>query len=174
MGITSANQCNDTATTVKSPALSFFSAAPQPSSSSEGTHLNYNVNQMVALLHSFRPMPTKRAFLRLLTAILGLLASVLELLTATVRLGAALLERITPRSATVPVAVAAPRAVTKTVCQTPLALGPTPEEKLQGALLGLKFPAARVRVFTETVRGRTEVEPLEVLVREGIVALNAN
>jgi hypothetical protein len=46
----------------------------------------------------------------------------------------------------------------------------TGNERLTSALLSLKFPVARVRAFTASVEGRQA--PLEVLVKEGIVALS--
>ena len=112
-------------------------------------------------------MTTKRAFLRLLVATTGLLASILELVAAAIRLGSALLERanlaVRPRAQTVVPAVA------KTVMTEPI--GPSQEERIHAALVGMGFTAGCVRKFTASVRGRQA--PLETLVKEGIVALSA-
>ena len=127
-------------------------------------------------------MTTKRAFLRLLVATTGLLASILELVAAAIRLGSALLERANQAvrsSQARTVVVTAPaadgwtaqRTVAPTVLMTPATFGPSPEERLHAALTGLGFRAGCVRAFTASVRGRQA--PLDALIKEGIVALSA-
>jgi hypothetical protein len=135
-------------------------------------------------------MNAKRATLRLYVAVTGLLASVFELAGAFVRLATALLERAArtvapkgpqasqarqeppmapPPAQFLPTFATAPTVV-ETVPRTTVAM--TGDERLTSALLSLGFHTKNVRAFAATVRGRQE--PLEVLVKEGIVALSAN
>ena len=83
------------------------------------------------------------------------------------RHGAPRLERaslaIRPKAQTVVPAVA------KTVMTEPI--GPSQEERIHAALVGMGFTAGCVRKFMASVRGRQA--PLETLVKEGIVALSA-
>ncbi len=114
-------------------------------------------------------MSYKRSTLRLFVAVTGLIAAVLEFVTAAVRLGGAILERATRRVAPrAQATVAEPAWVPQAPARALPATGPD-EEKLQNALMSLKFPAARVRAFTASCRGRTE--GLDVLVKEGIQQL---
>jgi hypothetical protein len=109
-------------------------------------------------------MSYKRATLRFYVALTGLLASLLELSGAFVRLLAACLERLTKRlQAPVSTPASAP-------APAPVVVMATANERLIAALSSMKFPAARVRAFAASVSGRTE--PLEALVKEGIVALS--
>jgi hypothetical protein len=132
-------------------------------------------------------MNAKRATLRLYVAITGLLASVFELAGAFVHLATALLERAArtvapkapqtrqeppmapPPAQFLPTFATAPTVV-ETVPRTTVAM--SGDERLSSALLSLGFHTKNVRAFAATVRGRQE--PLEVLVKEGIVALSAN
>jgi hypothetical protein len=116
-------------------------------------------------------MTAKRATLRLYVALTGLLASLLELTGALVRLATSAVQRVTPKArpetTTVPWTPQAP-----TWVQQAAPVAPPQDEKLHGALVGMGFRAGSVRKFTASVQGRTE--PLEVLIKEGIVALSAN
>jgi hypothetical protein len=136
-------------------------------------------------------MNAKRATVRLFVATTGLLASLLELTGTLVRLGTAglrfvtaLLDSLTRRlrgpvdasthmtlapavMAPLPTPVAAPVA---RVAASPT-VSMTGDERLTSALLSLKFPTAKVRLFAASVAGRQE--PLKVLVKEGIVALSS-
>jgi hypothetical protein len=126
-------------------------------------------------------MNAKRAIVRLFVAVTGLLASLFELAGAFVRLGTAVLERFTNRLRN---PVAAPISATHAMALAPTVIAPaasvapratvcmTVDERLTSALLSLGFRAANVRAFAASVCGREA--PLEVLVKEGIVALSAN
>jgi hypothetical protein len=131
-------------------------------------------------------MTLKRATVRLFVAVTGLLASLFELAGASVRLATAILEHLTNRLRS-PVAAPAPAAVPMTLTPTVFAApavvaapmkAPTEaprtsrgDERLTSALLSLKFPTTKVRAFAASVSGREA--PLEVLVKEGIVALSS-
>jgi hypothetical protein len=146
-------------------------------------------------------MNAKRATLRLYVAVTGLFASVFELAGATVRLATALLERATryvssKRATTVPEVIQVPPAVYQTphaaphgVYQTSKTTEVTTEawaatapvgapvampqnERLHSALVNMGFKASCVRKFTASVQGRND--PLETLVKEGLVALSSN
>lgn len=128
-------------------------------------------------------MTIKRATVRFFVATTGLIASVLELTGAFVRLITACLDRLASlvrRPVDASHAVALPAALAPTVIAPAVpARAPTPtiamtgDERLVSALLSL-FPTAKtkVRAFAASVQGREA--PLEVLVKEGIVALSAN
>jgi hypothetical protein len=125
-------------------------------------------------------MNAKRATVRLFVAVTGLLASLLELVTGIVRLATAVLERAAsvakPRTAS-PTGRASTPAQTLATAPTVVAEAPptarmTEDERLTSALMSLGFRAPNVRAFAASVRGRQA--PLEVLVKEGIVALSAN
>jgi hypothetical protein len=105
----------------------------------------------------------KRSLVRLSVAVLGCVASLLELVTRLVQLAIAVVARVTRRLESEKqqrIVVEAPRATVTT------------DEKLVGALTGLGFRAGPVRAFAATVRTRIGVEPIEGLVREGIVQLS--
>ena len=114
-------------------------------------------------------MNAKRATLRLYVAITGLLASLFELTGAFVRLATACLElasRRLQRGTPVPVAACvAPTAAPKTIAMAS-------DERLVSALCSMKFPTAKVRAFVASVGGRQA--PLDVLLKEGIIALTSS
>ena len=110
-------------------------------------------------------MTAKRATVRLYVAMTGLFASLFELVEAFVRLVTACLEHATRR-----VAPAAPAAAPAT-SKAGATIAMTEDERLVSALMSLGFRAPNIRAFAATVRGRQA--PLEVLVKEGIVALSA-
>lgn len=118
-------------------------------------------------------MNAKRATLRLFVAATGLIASILELGAGIVRLITATLNRLASfvRPQKAPVAPSLALAPT-VLAKAPQTARMTEDERLTSALLSLKFPAGKVRAFTASVQGRQA--PLEMLVKEGIVALTAN
>lgn len=114
----------------------------------------------------------KRSAIRLIIAVLSLLSSIVELLVKLVQLGTALIERaaqslkIEPTRATV--------AVVETTQSIPPTVDDNGEERLVGALVGpsLGFPVRSARAFASTVRARIKTEPMDALVREGIMRLS--
>jgi hypothetical protein len=107
----------------------------------------------------------KRALIRLVVAILGLFASLLELTIRVVQLGIVLLTRLAHRLEGPRIVIEPPRAVAPTVLDT--------SERLTSALTGLGFRAGPARAYAATVRARLTKEPLEGLVREGIAHLSS-
>jgi hypothetical protein len=120
-------------------------------------------------------MTATRATVRLFVAVTGLVASLFELAGALVRLVTACTEILSRR-------LRSPRRdATLALALAPTVIAPAPaprvaptvlmsaDERLTSALLSLKFPAAKVRAYAASVQHRQA--PLEVLVKEGIVAL---
>lgn len=147
---------------------------------------------MVRALHLPVTMTLKRATVRLFVAVTGLLASLFELAGASVLLATVILERLTNRlrsPVAAPAPAVVPMALAPTVLVPPVVVAPavkapaeiprvsratiamSGDERLTSALLSLKFPSAKVRAFAASVNGREA--PLEVLVKEGIVALSS-
>jgi hypothetical protein len=152
-----------------------------------GTNIVTTCQHLVYTLHHPFAMNAKRATLRLFVAVTGLLASLLELagafvrlFTTGLRLGTVCLERLTNRArgpvtaSVAPVLSAVPLVA---VAAHPARVAATAtvamsgDERLTSALLSLKFPVAKVRAFAASVQGREA--PLEVLVKEGIMALSS-
>ena len=111
----------------------------------------------------------KRFTIRLIIAVLSLLASIVELLAKIVQLGTALVER-----AAQSLKIEPPRAAVAVV-ETTQTVDDTGEERLVGALVGpsLGFPVRSARAFARAVRSRIKTEPMDALVREGIMRLSA-
>ena len=114
----------------------------------------------------------KRSLVRLVVAVFGFLAALMELAIRLVQLAILLVERATkqlegatPRQVRVAPAPAAP-----------VAAAPDAEARLVGALTGpsLGFRVGPARAFAATVRTRLVTEPMDGLVREGIVHLSAS
>jgi hypothetical protein len=114
-------------------------------------------------------MSYKRATVRLFVALTGLFASVLELLGATIRLVTSAIRLATT---CLERHEAAPTRHRELLVEPTAALGPSQEEKLANALSGLGFRAGQARAFAVSVRGRQD--PINMLVKEGIVALSSN
>jgi hypothetical protein len=103
----------------------------------------------------------KRALLRLVVALLNLLATLVELALRLVQLAVAWVEHFTPKPSK------AVRELAPTVVDDDAA------ERFSRTLIGMGFPRGPVRAFTASVRPRLNKEPVEVLVREGIVRLSS-
>ena len=122
----------------------------------------------------------KRSLIRLVVAIFGLLAALMELAVRIVQLAILLVERATRAldegEARRPVAASTPPARLTLVPDLPAPPAPPDAEaRLIGALTGpsLGFPVRSARAFAATVRARIATEPMDSLVREGIVHLSA-
>jgi hypothetical protein len=120
----------------------------------------------------------KRSLVRLVIAVASFLAALVELALRLVQLAILLVERATRKlegGTKRLAAVEAPARLTLVASPAP----PAPpavddvEERLIGALSGpsLGYKAGKVRAFVATVRPRMHTEPIDVLVREGIVHL---
>jgi hypothetical protein len=108
----------------------------------------------------------KRSLVRLFVAVVGLLASVVELAVKLVQLAITLVERAARR-----VEGEKRRVVIEAPAADSVQVPVDATDKLVGALTGLGFRAGPVRAFAATVRSRIGREPIDGLVKEGIVHL---
>ena len=114
----------------------------------------------------------KRPLTRLFVALVNLVAAILEFAVRLVQFAIVLVGRATRQlevGKARQVVVEAPVQVT---APSPIPAPPVDDEKLIGALTGLGFRAGPVRAFAATVRARIGVEPIDGLVREGIMQLS--
>jgi hypothetical protein len=111
----------------------------------------------------------KRAIVRLIIAVFALLASLVELAVRLVQLVIAAVDRLARGLEGRRIVVVEPP---KRVPVAPT-VNDGEEDRLVQALTGLQFRAASVRAFAATVRARIKTEPMDVLVREGIVHLSS-
>jgi len=125
----------------------------------------------------------KRPLIRLVVAVVSFLAALVELALRLVQLATLLVERATKQlqglvvEAPAPKASARPRPTLVSAPAPPAAPAPPDAEaRLVGALTGpsLGFRVGPARAFAATVRTRLVTEPMDGLVREGIVHLSAS
>jgi Holliday junction resolvasome RuvABC DNA-binding subunit len=110
----------------------------------------------------------KRSIVRLIVAILGLVSSIVELAIRVIQLAILVVDRLA-RS----LESRRPEE-RRIVVETPASQAPVNDaaERLTSALTGMGFRAGQVRAFAATVRVRLDKEPIERLVKEGIVSLS--
>jgi hypothetical protein len=115
----------------------------------------------------------KTALAKLFVAVVSLLVAALELAAALVRLVAALVLRaaraVRPRAAT----CAARLPVRPNLRVVPAPNTDLERGRLVTALVGMGWPASRVRVFVDSLGDRVGREPLAALIKEGLAKLAA-